>query len=73
MLTAFDSWRCLLAAGFVQAGIEPTRADELGLLIVSSFEGVLILSRAYRDVAPLENVRREIRERVNTELEAARD
>jgi hypothetical protein len=41
------------------------------LLIISAFEGALILARAYGDLAPLENVRREIRERVQAELAAA--
>ena len=47
------------------------RSDELALLVVSGFEGALIVSRAYRDLAPLENMRREIRARVEAELAAA--
>ena len=65
---AFDRWRQLLAHGFVASGIDAIRADELGVVVIAAFEGALILSRAYRDVAPLETVRGEIRELVQAEL-----
>jgi hypothetical protein len=65
---AFDRWRLILARGFSAAGIEDARSDELALLVVSGFEGALILSRAYRDLAPLESMRNEIRARVEAEL-----
>jgi AcrR family transcriptional regulator len=68
---AFDRWKEVLAAGFAAAGIDEARSGELALLVVSGFEGALILSRAYRDLAPLENMRREIHARVETELAAA--
>jgi len=68
---AFDRWKQILARGFAAAGIDATRSDELALLVVSGFEGALILSRAYRDLAPLEAMRREIRARVEAELAAA--
>ena len=50
------------------AGIDAFRADELGMLVLAAFEGALILSRTYRDLAPLDSVRRELRERVGAEL-----
>src|SRR3954447_1234674 len=68
---AFDRWRQIFARGFAASGIDVARSDELALLVVSGFEGALILSRAYRDLAPLENMRREIRARVEAELAAA--
>ena len=68
---AFDRWRQIFARGFAASGIEVARSDELALLVVSGFEGALIVSRAYRDLAPLENMRREIRARVEAELAAA--
>ena len=69
---AFDRWRRALARGFEQAGVERERADELGVMTVASFEGALILARAYRDIEPLELGRRETRELVQAELEARR-
>jgi AcrR family transcriptional regulator len=68
---AFDRWRQIFAGGFTASGIDAARADELALLVVSGFEGALILSRAYRNLAPLESMRREIRARVEAELAAA--
>jgi AcrR family transcriptional regulator len=68
---AFDRWRQIFGRGFAASGIDVVRSDELALLVVSGFEGALIVSRAYRDLAPLENMRREIRARVETELAAA--
>jgi AcrR family transcriptional regulator len=68
---AFDRWRQIFARGFAASGIEEARADELALLVVSGLEGALILSRAYRDLAPLESMRREIRARVEAEIAAA--
>jgi AcrR family transcriptional regulator len=65
---AFDRWRKILARGFVASGIDAARADELALLVIAAFEGALIVSRAYRDLAPLESVRREIRGLVLAEL-----
>jgi hypothetical protein len=41
-------------------------------MTLASFEGALILARAYRDTKPLELVRREARELVQAELEAKR-
>jgi AcrR family transcriptional regulator len=68
---AFDRWRQIFARGFAARGIDEARSDELALLVVSGFEGALILSRAYRDLAPLESMRREIRARVEAELATA--
>jgi AcrR family transcriptional regulator len=68
---AFDRWRQIFADGFAASGINAARADELALLVVSGLEGALILSRAYRDLTPLESMAREIRARVEAELAAA--
>ena len=68
---AFDRWRQIFARGFSARGIDEARSDELALFVVSGFEGALILSRAYRDLGPLESMRGEIRARVEAELAAA--
>lgn len=51
-----------------QRGLEPRRADELAVLIIAGFEGALILSRAYRDLAPLQTAHRELRGLLQAEL-----
>jgi AcrR family transcriptional regulator len=65
---AFERWRRALARGLEDAGVERERAGELAVITLASFEGALILARAYRDTGPLELVRRETRERVQAEL-----
>lgn len=57
---AFDSWRVALAAAFRTAGVPRARAQRLAVLVISSLEGAIALSRAQRDIAPLEAVGREI-------------
>jgi AcrR family transcriptional regulator len=65
---AFERWRLALASELEASGIDADRANELGMLVLAAFEGALILSRTYRDLAPLDSVRRELRERVDSEL-----
>ena len=65
---AFERWRRVLASEMQAAGIDAPRAEELGMLVLAAFEGALILSRTYRGLAPLDSMRREIRERVGAEL-----
>jgi AcrR family transcriptional regulator len=65
---AFERWRRVLASEMEAAGIDASRAEELGMLVLAAFEGALILSRTYRDLAPVDSVRRELRERVGAEL-----
>jgi AcrR family transcriptional regulator len=67
--TAFERWRGAIARGLEASGIDQARAEELGVLVIAAFEGGLILSRAYRDLAPLESVRRELRQWLNVELQ----
>jgi AcrR family transcriptional regulator len=65
---AFERWRRALASELEASGIDAALAGELGMLVLAGFEGALILSRAYRDLAPIDSVRRELRERVAGEL-----
>ena len=49
----FEEWIELLRAAFVRAGIPDKRASRLALLTQSSFEGLLVIARAYHDTAPI--------------------
>jgi AcrR family transcriptional regulator len=49
----FEEWIELLRAAFIKAGIAKKRASSLALLTQSSFEGLLVIARAYRDTAPI--------------------
>jgi AcrR family transcriptional regulator len=65
---AFERWRDAIERALHRAGIGRERAAELAIVSVASFEGALILSRAYRDLAPLDRVRAELRARIDAEL-----
>jgi AcrR family transcriptional regulator len=65
---AFALWQRLLADRFAAAGIDAARVDDLALMIISAVEGALILSRARRDAAPLDSVRRQLRALLQSEL-----
>lgn len=57
---ALEGWIGLLRASFVEAGIPPKRAEALALLAQSSFEGAMLIARAYRDCAPMMTVATEL-------------
>jgi len=50
---AFEEWVGLLQNSFVEAGVPKRKAHALALLVQSSLEGLLLISRAYRDPSPL--------------------
>lgn len=49
----FEEWIELLRTAFVRAGIAKKRANALAVLTQSSFEGLLVIARAYRDTGPI--------------------
>jgi hypothetical protein len=65
---AFERWREAIATALKRAGVHATRADELAVHVIAAFEGAIILSRAYRDLEPLERVRLELRRQIDDEL-----
>lgn len=58
--STFEEWIGLLRGSFEEAGIPQKRAEALALLTQSSFEGALLIARAYRDVAPVVTVGGEL-------------
>jgi AcrR family transcriptional regulator len=68
-LAAFDRWRQALASSIERSGVAPARADELAMHTIAAFEGAIVLSRAYRDLEPLESVRRELHRLLDQELD----
>jgi AcrR family transcriptional regulator len=71
-LGAFERWRVVIAGSLERHGIAPARADELAVYVIAAFEGAIVLSRAYRDVEPLERVRSEVLRRIDAELSPAK-
>ena len=68
VLGAFDRSRRVLVRQLCDAGVDAERADQLAMLLISGLEGALVLSRAYRDPAPLERMHAELREGVQAEI-----
>jgi TetR/AcrR family transcriptional repressor of lmrAB and yxaGH operons len=56
----FEEWIGLLREAFAEAGIAKQRAEALALLTQSSFEGALLIARAYRDSSPVLTVAGEV-------------
>lgn len=52
----FQTWERVIAARLVETGMRPEAAAGVATLVLSSVEGAMLLSRAYRDVAPLRRV-----------------
>ncbi len=57
---ALEDWSELLRKSFVEAGIPKRRADALALLVISSIEGALVITRAYRDCRSLTTTAAEL-------------
>jgi AcrR family transcriptional regulator len=57
---ALIDWTDILRKSFVEAGIPNRRAKSLGLLVVASIEGAMLMARAYRDCGPLSTVADEL-------------
>lgn len=56
----FREWADVLADSLAQVGVSPARAGRLATLTLAAAEGAIAMSRAQRDVGPLDAVRAEI-------------
>lgn len=68
----FRDWTARLSALLERSGVPAVRADDLAVVAISAAEGALALSRAQRDVAPLDRVREEIGALLERERATAR-
>jgi TetR/AcrR family transcriptional regulator, lmrAB and yxaGH operons repressor len=50
---AFDEWAVVMRAAFEDAGMGPDRAATLALMVEATHEGLFLIARARRDIAPL--------------------
>jgi TetR/AcrR family transcriptional repressor of lmrAB and yxaGH operons len=69
---AFRSWIGSLSEAFADAGIPERRARSLALLVESSIEGLMIISRATRDDGPLTAVADELAALVESAVSLAK-
>lgn len=57
---AVADWQRILREGLAAAGVATDRAASLAVTVVAAVEGALILARAERDTAPLDNIAQEL-------------
>lgn len=58
---AFGRWTTLIADRLAADGIPAERAGELAMLVMTAFEGAIVVSRATRDLTALDTVHRQLR------------
>lgn len=59
---AFERWRDALGTRLRADGIAGERAEDLAVLVLSAFEGAIVIARAQRDDRPLDRVRTQLAE-----------
>jgi AcrR family transcriptional regulator len=57
----FSRWTDLITRRLVSDGVEPSRAEELSMLMTTAIEGAIIVARSSRDLKPLDLVHRQLR------------
>ena len=68
----FARWRQVIAELLTADGVSAARARELAVLVLSSFEGALVIARAGRDIEPVEAVHAQLRSLIVAETPSAR-
>jgi AcrR family transcriptional regulator len=70
---AFARWNELLTERLVGDGIDGAHAAELAMLITAAIEGAIVVARASRDVAALDQVHRQLRAMVQAATPGGRN
>jgi AcrR family transcriptional regulator len=70
---AFTRWTALIQQRLERDGIEPARAEELAMLVMTSIEGAIVVARTTRTTRPLELVHTQLRAIVAAETGAPSD
>ncbi|GAB3225140.1 TetR/AcrR family transcriptional regulator [Mycolicibacterium hippocampi] len=58
---AFARWRDVIRQRLIADGVPAQQAGALALMVLSSFEGALVIARASRDLEPLDTVHAQLR------------
>ena len=69
---AFARWQDQFRGVLQDAGLSPQRATRLAVLVISSVEGSLVISRAQRRTDPLDAVGAELHDLLSSALETTR-
>lgn len=64
---AFARWREVIERRLVADGVPPQRAGAVAMLVLSSFEGAVVIARAARDLEPLDTVHAQLRSLISAE------
>lgn len=67
-----EEWGSIYSKALERDGLAPDRATQLGEFILAAEEGAILMSRAQRDVGPLERVRDHLATLLRQELAASR-
>ncbi|MCV7171990.1 MULTISPECIES: TetR/AcrR family transcriptional regulator [Mycolicibacterium] len=70
---AFTRWADLIRARLEQDGVPAAQSEELAMLVLTAFEGAIVVARAGRDVTPLDMVHRRLRALLETATGDHRD
>jgi AcrR family transcriptional regulator len=65
---AFARWRAEIKQRLISDGVPAERAGALAMLVLSSFEGAIVIARASRDLEPLDTVHAQLRSLLCAEL-----
>jgi AcrR family transcriptional regulator len=68
----FVRWQELMASSLVSAGVGKPRAAQLATFALSAIEGALVLSRAQRELGPIDAVREQLGALLRAELDEPR-
>jgi len=68
---AFARWREVIARRLVADGVPAPDAADLAVLVLSSFEGAIVIARASRDVEPLDRVQRQLHSLISAQVGSA--
>jgi AcrR family transcriptional regulator len=70
---AFARWTDLIRTRLELDGVPSAQSEELAMLILTAFEGAIVVARAGRDVAPLDLVHRRLQALLETATGDHRD
>lgn len=65
---AFVRWREKIEQRLADDGVPALRAEGLAMLILTSFEGAIVVARAMRDLEPLDTVHAQLRSLLDAEM-----
>ncbi|MDG4666760.1 TetR/AcrR family transcriptional regulator [Mycobacterium sp. 236(2023)] len=69
---AFERWRGVIARRLAADGVAGAEAAALAMLVLTSFEGAIVVARAARDLEPLNVVQAQLRSLISAQTTAGK-